>query len=202
VSISIIDYGVCNASSVQNMLNRLGYPCRIIRNPKEVEKDNKLILPGIGSFDNGMKNLNKLCWDRYFKNEFNLDKQYLLGFCLGMQVLLKNSEEGSMDGLNLISGKVRRLQADSNQKIPNMGWRSLQIINSNFLTNTLTEQDKFYFVHSYYCDIEKKNQIIALSNHVKNFPAIIQKNKIIGCQFHPEKSNIYGMKILESFAQI
>ena len=131
MSISIIDYGVCNASSVQNMLNRLGYPCRIVSNPKEIKKDNKLILPGIGSFDNGMKNLNKLYWDRYFKNEFNLDKQYLLGFCLGMQVLLKNSEEGSMDGLNLISGKVRRLQADSNQKTPNMGWRSLQIINSN-----------------------------------------------------------------------
>ena len=99
MSIKIIDYGVCNALSVKNMLNRIGFPCSVVKSPKEINIYDKLILPGIGSFDNGMNNLKNLSWTSYFKNEFDYEKKYLLGLCLGMQILLDDSEEGSLGGL-------------------------------------------------------------------------------------------------------
>ncbi len=202
MSIYIIDYGVCNASSVQNMLTRIGYPCKIINSPNEITPKSKLILPGIGSFDNGIKNLEKFLWIDYFKNYFDYENQYLLGLCLGMQLLLDESEEGKLKGLGLIPGKVKKLNFDLNNKIPNIGWRNIEILNSNSIINKLEKNDKFYFVHSYFCNVTDDKNIIALSEHTVKFPAIIKKNKIFGCQFHPEKSNIYGMKILENFVNL
>ncbi len=201
MTISIIDYGVCNSYSVKNMINRIGYPCNIINSPSEIKNDSKLILPGIGSFDNGIKNLKKFSWDIYLKNDFKPDKQHLLCFCLGMQLLFNNSEEGNLDGLALISGNVRKLKKGS-MKIPNMGWRNLKLIKSHPITNNILLEDKFYFVHSYFCDLDEKHTVLAESNHAEPFPAIIEKQKIIGCQFHPEKSNIYGMKIIENFINL
>ena len=202
MSIKIIDYGVCNALSVKNMLNRIGFPCSVVKSPKEINIYDKLILPGIGSFDNGMNNLKNLSWTSYFKNEFDYEKKYLLGLCLGMQILLDDSEEGSLGGLGLISGKVKKLNFDNNNKIPNIGWRNLTIKNSSLLTNELQLNDQFYFVHSYYCDVYDDTSIVATTSHATSFPAIIKKNNVFGCQFHPEKSNIYGMKILKNFANL
>ncbi len=202
MSINIIDYGVCNASSVQNMLTRIGYPCSIVSSPKEITSKNKLILPGIGSFDNGIKNLEKLSWIDYFKNDFDSNNQYLLGLCLGMQLLLDESEEGELKGLGIIPGQVKKLYFDLNNKIPNIGWRNVKILNSNPIVKKLDKDDRFYFVHSYFCNVKDDKNIIASTQHSIKFPAIITKNRIFGCQFHPEKSNIYGMKILENFANL
>jgi glutamine amidotransferase len=119
-----------------------------------------------------------------------------------MQLLLDESEEGKLKGLGLIPGKVKKLNFDLNNKIPNIGWRNIEILNSNSIIKKLGKNDKFYFVHSYFCNVTDDKNIVALSEHTVKFPAIIKKNKIFGCQFHPEKSNIYGMKILENFVNL
>jgi glutamine amidotransferase len=198
--IQVIDYGVCNSFSVKNAMTRTGYPCSIIKSPKEIIKNSKLILPGIGSFDNGMKNLEDKSWKSFFQNEYDKQNQYLLGFCLGMQLLLNSSEEGNKNGLGLINGNVLKLNSDNTFKIPNMGWRINKFKINHKIIDSIEESNQFYFVHSYYCNVNYSENIIATSKHLINFPSIICSNKIIGIQFHPEKSNIFGMKILSNFA--
>ena len=188
-------------SPVKNALTRTGFPCSIIKSPKEVSKEAKLILPGIGSFDNGIKNLEDRSWKSFFVNDYDKNYQYLLGFCLGMQLLLL-SEEGEQSGLGLIQGNVKKLISNNNFKTPNMGWRTNKIKFEHKILKNIKETMQFYFVHSYYCEIKDESKIVATSEHFINFPSIISEDKIIGIQFHPEKSNIIGMNLLKNFAEI
>ena len=137
--IQVIDYGVSNSHSVKNALTRTGFPCSIIKSPKEVSKEAKLILPGIGSFDNGIKNLEDRSWKSFFVNDYDKNYQYLLGFCLGMQLLLLSSEEGEQSGLGLIQGNVKKLISNNNFKTPNMVWRINKIKIENKILKNIKE---------------------------------------------------------------
>jgi glutamine amidotransferase len=204
--ISIIDYGVSNSQSVSSILQKLGYNSRIIFRPSEIKNESKFILPGIGSYDYGINKLKKAGWFNFIKKKF-LDKKYfLLGLCLGMQMLMSSSEEGYEVGLNLIPGKVKKFFFNSNNKkkykIPLVGWKNVEIVRNNRIFNNINKKDKFYFVHSYFCNPVNKKHILATTNYGFSFPSIIRKNNIFGFQFHPEKSYKQGMQILENFANL
>ena len=119
-----------------------------------------------------------------------------------MQLLLLSSEEGEQSGLGLIQGNVKKLISNNNFKTPNMGWRTNKIKFEHKILKNIKETMQFYFVHSYYCEIKDESKIVATSEHFINFPSIISEDKIIGIQFHPEKSNIIGMNLLKNFAEI
>jgi glutamine amidotransferase len=203
--IGIIDYKLGNVGSVFNMLDKLGIKSKIICNPSDISSVDKLILPGVGSFDNGMKNLLDLKFLPEI-NEFVLNKKKpILGICLGMQLMCLNSEEGVLSGLGWIDASVVKFKKniDGDIKIPHMGWNEV-IYNSNtklheFINNFM----RFYFVHSYFVNCNVSEYVILkckLGNRV--FDAAFEMENILGCQFHPEKSHKNGMKVLKYFSSI
>lgn len=202
--ITIIDYGVGNLGSVQNMLKFLSIPSQISSDASVIEKSSKLLLPGVGSWDNGM---DKLKTSKFFPcfEELVLDRKVpLLGICLGMQILLESSEEGHMPGLGWIDGTVSKFNFDpaSKLKVPHMGWNLVQPVCTNPLTSSFEEETRFYFVHSYHANnIKSENQLIK-SHYGYDFVSGIHKDNIWGVQFHPEKSHKFGMKLLKSFSEL
>lgn len=202
--IAIIDYGMSNSYSVLSMINRLGRNAKILQNSSEITEEKKFILPGVGSFDNAIINLKKYGWFDYLKQLDFTKNNYLLGFCVGMQVLFEESEEGKEEGLNLIKGKVLSLKKIINKdsKIPIMGWRKVQFVLKNSISEGITNGTKFYFVHSYYCLPSDQDIIIGYSENDKNYPCIINYNNIYATQFHTEKSNKNGMKLMKNFLDL
>jgi glutamine amidotransferase len=189
--IVIVDYGMGNLGSIQNMLKRIGADALISSDISEIEKADKLILPGVGSFDSAMKNLNNLGLTRILNKKVIEDKTPVLGICLGIQLFTKRSEEGNLPGLGWIDAGTIRFRFDKNQtklKIPHMRWNTVKIRQESHLFKDMYNDARFYFVHSYHV--------------VCNNASAIQKENIIGVQFHPEKSHKFGMKILQNFAEL
>jgi len=205
--INIIDHGLSNSVSVLNMLRRLGIKCDLVEKPQKKIEGEKYILPGVGSFDEGIKSLTKSGWYSFLKEKFHEENFSLLGICLGMQLLFSESEEGSMEGLGFIKGSVKKFNilddTKANIKIPLIGWKEVIFLKKDKLfKEELEKYEKFYFVHSYYCKPDNQNTIIAVANHGINFPSIVGLNNIYGVQFHPEKSHKYGMKLLNNFSRL
>lgn len=195
--IGIIDYGIGNLHSVKNALDYLKCDCIISDNIIKLKKCDKIILPGVGAFGDGMMLLKKSGLDLFVK-DFSKSGKPVLGICLGMQLLFEKSfEKGEHEGLGLIEGFVDKINAE-NLKIPHMGWNSLHITNNNIITKDLCENDYVYFVHSFMANTEEKF-INAYTDYKIKIPAIVSKNNVYGCQFHPEKSDMVGMKILRNF---
>jgi imidazole glycerol-phosphate synthase subunit HisH len=192
----ILDYGVGNIRSIANMLDYLNIDNKFVSSALDLKNVDKLILPGIGSFDYAMDKLNQLNFITLIKNFVSLEKNILIGICLGMQLLGKSSEEGKLQGLGLIDFNVLSLKNVCKNNVPNMGWRDIlpdQSIKSNVL-----DESKFYFVHSYYVPIspsKEKYQTIMKTSYEIDYSAGIQNGNIYGFQFHPEKSHKYGMKL-------
>jgi imidazole glycerol-phosphate synthase subunit HisH len=201
--ILIINYNMGNIGSVANMLKKIGANVHISSNPNDIAKANKLILPGIGAFDHGMSSLNELGLIEILNEKVINDNTPILGICLGMHLLTKKSEEGSLPGLSWIDASTLKfLFNDTNNKlrIPHMGWNSLVKINDNTLfSNIDLSENRFYFVHSYYVNCINKNDVAAETNYGNIFASSIRKNNIFGTQFHPEKSHKFGMQILKNF---
>ncbi len=196
--VSIIDSKICNLNSLINALKHLGINYQIINKPNRRLYGDGLIFPGVGSFSNGMKYLKK-------NNMVTLIKDYakkkipILGICLGMQLLTKNSDEfGKFKGIGLVDASVKKLTSRSKlAKVPNIGWRKIFINKDNPLIN---ENDFFYHIHGHYVAGIKKNNILASINFDKKMITVaFQKNNIFGVQFHPEKSNDSGLRILNNF---
>jgi len=200
--ITILDYGVGNVHAFLTMFKRLNIPARKASRLEDLTDVSKLILPGVGAFDNGMKNLEKLNLIKSIKKAVFINKSHLLGICLGMQLLLDSSEEGSLMGLSLIEGNVLKFNpTQNNYKVPHMGWNTVNVKKENYFIKK-DEINRYYFVHSYYVKCKHQKNVLAKSFYILNFDSVISSNNVIGVQFHPEKSHKYGLEILKKFIKI
>lgn len=199
--IAIIDYGVGNLFSLTSSFKAIGEEIVITSDVETIQKADKLILPGVGAFGDASKKLMESGLDKVILQEVKNNKP-LLGVCLGMQMLFTKSYEfGEYEGLGLIDGKVVYIDLPSEYKIPHIGWNALHFKKDSPILKYITENDYVYFVHSYHA-IDCESSLVATTDYGKEITAIVQKNNVYGCQFHPEKSGDVGLKILKAFAEI
>lgn len=206
--VTIIDSGIGNLLSVCRAFEYVGASVQLTQDPNQVAKANRLVLPGVGAFQEGMDKLNQMGLVEAIKNHVSKERP-LLGICLGMQFLLDSSEEfGATKGLGIISGKIKKIpnKNDAGEliKIPHIGWNSLIKNQKDWKASLLektTPGDAVYFVHSYQAVLENSAHCLAKTDYEGvEIPAVIKKNNSYGCQFHPEKSGPVGLKIIERFA--
>lgn len=197
--IVIIDYGVGNIHSVANALTFLGYDVSVSRDKRDIREASCLILPGVGAFQEGMKNLQKLNLINTLNEAVLVKKKPFLGICLGMQLLADSSEEGGFhQGLGWIKGKVVKFSEEKTPRIPHVGWNTLAIKKRKPLFERSVQAANFYFDHSYYFDCPKPS-VLATCTYGITFAAAVGQDNIYGVQFHPEKSQTNGLKLLRSF---
>lgn len=199
--ITIVNYGMGNLGSVLNMLKRVGVSAKITDNLKEIEKAEKILLPGVGAFDAAMERLTNTELRKILDYKAKGEKVPVLGICLGMQLLTNGSEEGQLPGLGWIPSYTYRFPA-SELKVPHMGWNLVQKNGDSPLTESFEEDYRFYFVHSYYVKTEDEKKSILQTTYGLTFDSAIQKDNIFGAQFHPEKSHRFGMQLFKNFAKI
>jgi glutamine amidotransferase len=193
----IVNYGMGNVASVKKTLDFIGIDSVISNFEKDFEESDFIILPGVGSFKQGMENLRKLNLINILNTEILLKKKPFLGICLGMQLIAQTgTENGLSTGLGWVEGEVIKIQS-GNLRIPHLGWNNLIVKNDNFL-KSYSGKD-FYFIHSYHFDVTKSENIAAMVNYGKDYVAAVQKNNIFATQFHPEKSQEQGINLLKSF---
>lgn len=202
--ITIINYGMGNLGSVQNMLKRIGTPCTITSDIKEIEKAEKILLPGVGAFDAAIQKIDELNLRPVLMYKAKEQKIPFLGICLGMQLLTRTSEEGVLKGLNFIDAQTIKFNFgnDTSLKIPHMGWNFVKINQPSKLTEGFTHDHRFYFVHSYKVVCDRNENSILKTNYGGDFDSAIQNENIYGAQFHPEKSHKYGIHLLTNFSRI
>lgn len=199
--IGIVDYGVGNLASVRNAFDHLGHDARICCEPMALVGTDRLILPGVGSFRAAMESLSRLGWADALR-AYAASGRPLLGICLGMQLLFDSGEEhGPTLGLGLVHGSVVRLDPVPPNKVPHMGWNNLTQTRPHALLRGIKPGVDFYFVHSYHCVPTDANDAVAYCNFGGEFVAGIAKGNVAGLQFHPEKSQPGGMRILDNFAE-
>lgn len=203
--IGIVNYGAGNIRAITNILEASNVDFKIISKSTDFDAVNKLILPGVGSFDHCMKAL-KNSGLLYDLNKLVVDaKTPILGICIGLHLMLEKSDEGVINGLGWIPGKVERFNEDkinSTPKLPHMGWNSVQLNNENELFRGVDLDKGFYFVHSYYASDVPDNYCIAVSYHGETFTCALKKENIYAVQFHPEKSHSNGQKLLLNFVNL
>jgi len=204
--IAIIDYGMGNLKSIQNMFGRIGVEAVIASSRELISTAEKLVLPGVGAFGNAVARLNDMELSSILQErvvEFNVP---ILGICLGMQLLSRRSLEGGEHaGLGFIDAETVRLDysiSDKGLKVPHMGWNEIEAQKESPLTEGLEKDSRFYFVHSYHVSCHNHEDIVATTRYGIDFVSMIQHENIFGVQFHPEKSHWFGMKVLENFAKL
>jgi len=201
--ITVIDYGMGNLGSVANMFRRIGAESNITSDLTEIRKAEKLLLPGVGAFDAAMQRIIESGIKEVLDKKVLEEKVPILGICLGMQLLTYSSEEGKLQGLGWIRATTKKFRFDDPKlKIPHMGWNFIKQQKTHALIADLHEDPRFYFVHSYYVSVEDKDDVLANTHYGFDFNSMLQKDNIMGAQFHPEKSHKYGMKLLENFAKL
>ncbi len=202
--IAIIDYGMGNLHSVSKALERLEYPYFISGNREELVKAQGLILPGVGSFRDGMKELEDAGLIDFIRS-WTAQNRPLLGICLGMQLLFEESEEnGITSGLSLLEGRVEKMTGVSHTgeryKVPHMGWNALSFEQRNHPILHKVSKGHVYFVHSYAVKVTNHEDLVATADYFGVVPAVVAKNNVWGTQFHPEKSSTVGIGMLQNFA--
>ncbi|MGB9627029.1 MAG: imidazole glycerol phosphate synthase subunit HisH [Thermodesulfobacteriota bacterium] len=199
--IVIIDYGMGNLRNIQKGFERVGFEAKLTRSKKEMDQASAIVLPGVGAFKDCMKNLERYGLIDPLIRSMERGKPYL-GICLGLQILFTESEEfGSCQGLDIIKGKVVKFIPDKEHKVPHMGWNTIEIVRRAPAFSGIERGDFFYFVHSYYVVPEEKEWISSVTDYGKPFVSSVWKENLFATQFHPEKSQQKGLKILENFAK-
>lgn len=199
--LAVIDYGAGNLKSVVNALEYLGIENKIVCNTNEIEASNALILPGVGAFGAALDELEKRGLTEAIIKAAK--SKPFLGICLGMQLLFETSEEApSRHGLGLLQGSVKHFPQMNGLKIPHIGWNSLNKSQSSTLFSAVPQNSYVYFVHSYYCEAQDRNAVAATCEYGVTFDAAVEKGKLFGCQFHPEKSGDTGLALLRKFASL
>jgi glutamine amidotransferase len=203
--IGIIDYGSGNVQAIATIYKNININYQVISKPEDLDKADKLILPGVGAFDATMQKL----IDSGLKDKLNelvLDKKVpILGICVGLQVMGYKSDEGKLPGLGWIAGKVSRFDETKikfKPKLPHMGWNTINDVQNHKLFEGIDHDFGFYFVHSFYFACEKEQNILTTSNYGVEFTSSIYANHIFGTQFHPEKSHGNGVQLFKNFAEL
>ena len=200
--IKIIDYGMGNLRSVQKGFEKIGYAAEICTQPEQLVGAERMVLPGVGAFRDAIRELKEQGFVDPIMEHVQADRP-LLGICLGLQLLFGVSEEdGLWDGLNIIPGKVVRFLDRPGLKIPHMGWNSLQPARETPLLAGIPAEAHFYFVHSYHVVPEDESVIVARTDYDGLFTSVVGRGNLYATQFHPEKSQSVGLKLLENFAQL
>jgi glutamine amidotransferase len=195
----IVDYGLGNLGSIENMLKKINVKCKISGETDDIYAAEKLILPGVGSFDDGMKNLNDKGLKEVLNKKVIEERTPILGICLGMQLMTNGSQEGVLPGLGWIDAESLKFSfSDRTLKIPHMGWNLTHAAKDNTLFGNYDEE-RFYFVHSYYVKLNEANDELAYTEYGVRFTSSFQRDNIYGVQFHPEKSHKFGMSLLRNF---
>jgi len=200
--IAIVEYGLGNLRSVHCALRRIGAESMITSDAGEVSAADGVILPGVGAFWRAMENLRKLGRGEVLLESVQIGSP-LLGICLGMQLLFSESDEhGRHEGLGIIPGKVKRFVESPSLKIPHMGWNEVRQQNLSPLLIAVKDEEFFYFAHSYYVVPDKPAAVIGSTDYGLTFASVVQAGNVFGTQFHPERSGLAGLTLLESFCQI
>jgi len=200
----IINYGMGNLRSVQNKFRKMNLDCLISSNIKDIEKAEKLVLPGVGHYRYGMSNLNELGLIDILNQKVLEEKTPILGICLGTQLFCKHSEEGDCEGLGWIDAEVVKFKVSDKIKfkVPHMGWNNVSIKKTNNLDKIITKDDPFYFVHSYHLKCNNPSEVWMTTTYDYEFVSAILHDNIYGTQFHPEKSHDVGYNLLKKFTEL
>ena len=197
--IAVVDYGLGNLGSVTKAFRHVGAPVTLTGDPEALRAARALVLPGDGAFGTAMDELRARGLLEVIRDAVRTEKP-LLGICVGIQLLFEGSEEhGRHEGLGLLRGQVRRLEGDL--PVPHMGWNRLHAVRRDALLRGLAPESHVYFVHSYYCDAEAAD-VIATTDYGTAFPAIVGSGSVWGMQFHPEKSQGVGLRLIENFVEL
>lgn len=200
--IKIVDYGMGNLRSVQKAFEKIGADAQIVSRPADVAGAQKLVLPGVGAFRDAIAELKRTGLDRPVREHIAACRPFL-GICLGLQLLFDVSyEDGQWEGLGVLPGKVVRFADQADLKIPHMGWNSLEFARPTRLFEGVPEGSSVYFVHSYYVVPEDESVIAARTEHGTRFVSAVAKNNLFATQFHPEKSQSVGLRVLTNFARL
>ncbi len=204
--IVVVDYGMGNLGSILNMLKKIRTEAVVSSSIRVIERADKLILPGVGAFDNGMANLKERHLIPVLNRKVLEEGTPILGLCLGMQLFTRRSEEGQLPGLGWIAADTVRFRIDPSQsplKVPHMGWNEVRIRQDHPIWRELSgEPPSFYFVHSYHVSCDRESTVLATTQYGYEFASAVVKDSIVGTQFHPEKSHSFGMKLLRGFGTL
>mgnify|MGYP001149392321 FL=1 len=203
-TVTIVDYGMGNLHSVKKKLDRLKTTSSITSNPRDIIKADKIILVGVGHFAKAMKNIKELDLLDALSEVAIIKKKPVLGICLGMQLMAKDSEEGNTEGLGWLDANVRKMQVDDTLKfkIPHTGWNKITQSKKSHLMKGIPESSEFYFVHSYYLRSNETSNILNETEYCFKFTSAIEKDNIFGVQYHPEKSHDVGEVLLKNFISL
>jgi glutamine amidotransferase len=197
--IAIVDYGLGNPESVKNMLRKAGADSLITADHDQLAAADKLILPGVGAFGRGMDNLRNAQLDVVIKSQIEAGVK-LLGICLGAQLLTEYSEENTCEGLGLIAAETLKFNGlPAPLKVPHMGWNEIEVMQNHPLFNGAAQNQRYYFVHSYYMRCKHPENVLCLANYGAPFAAGIVNGNVAGVQFHPEKSHVFGLALMKNF---
>ncbi len=203
-NIVIIDYGMGNLRSVQKKFERIGVNASISNNPKDLDRADKIVLPGVGHFQKGVQNLKKLGFWDVLNEKALVEKKHILGICLGMQLMTKKSEEGDTEGFSWVDAEVVRFKIENSlkYKVPHMGWNSIEISSEHPVMKDIQQNSLFYFVHSYHVISDSDTNVLTKTNFEYDFVSSVANDNIIGFQFHPEKSHDIGESLLSNFVSL
>jgi glutamine amidotransferase len=204
--IVIVDYGVGNLRSVYNKMKRIGYSAEISSDPSVISKADKIILPGVGHFKNGMLKLKEYGLIELLNQRVLIEKIPVFGICLGVQLFTKRSEEGDCEGLGWIDAETVKFiipEADKTRhKVPHIGWNSVAVAKDSILFKNVDPEELFYFVHSYHLKCNQPSLALGTSHYAYDFVSCIEQGNILGTQFHPEKSQDAGIQLFENFVKM
>jgi glutamine amidotransferase len=201
--ITIVDYGLGNVQAFLNVYKRLNVPAKAAKTREDLTGATKVILPGVGAFDHAMELLERSGMRQALDDLVLRQRIPVLGVCVGMQILAGSSDEGALPGLGWIDGHVKCLASpDSKLPLPHMGWNDVRSVSANRLFDHLETDARFYFLHSYYFECARPDDVAAVSNYGADFSSAVNFSNIYGVQFHPEKSHHFGIRLLKNFAEL
>ena len=200
----IVDYGMGNLASIENMLKKVGAAAVVSSDPKTIEAADKLILPGVGAFDAAVAKLEARGLRPVLQEQVVARGKPVLGLCLGMQLLGRKSEEGVQPGLGWLDAESVRFRVGPEErrwKVPHMGWNSVRVAAPHPLMAEMPADPRFYFVHSYHMVCADASLAVGMTHHAYEFASIVARGNVLGVQFHPEKSHAFGMRLMRNFVE-